>query len=485
MLVFDQRVAALVRLKGTDADCELLEETCEQRGWPVLRRPQHPPSGQSANVLYLIEVRIPGARFRAVHGARVKVEELGDQLVLDLQVEAAEAVDRDPVPDQSWMVYASRESALGQPPSHTWRAKWERRAVIKGRRDTGRAVRARDEVDALRKAREKLPGTPDAPAGVRVRKGDAKDYYIGRRTQERHEIWLIHLCLVNLVLVGLVREHPVFWAAVGGMAVICIWAALPLRKNCLTALMAWGPPIWLGWNATESPLFADTKKLAAVGGLYAFGAGLLLLVRTWSWREWGPWLIPVLFPVLLSFFPGVGFLVHTFYLKEFGLASGDVDVPLEWQFVASAKVVGAMSLWLLMPAAWGYLKHFHVVIQDRWIYGIMTVWLAVSVFAGAPNEFVIDPATDAGKAAQDTTKRGDTPASYYGIESEWICASPLTGLDKLPSQGGTLHPSRSYLLLGDANGTAALWDRNEEAALKIPLNKIRVTPQPDPDKSCP
>ncbi|MGW2113250.1 hypothetical protein [Streptomyces sp. NPDC001948] len=492
MPVFDQRVAALVRLKGTDVDCKLFEAACEQRGWELLDLPPHPAPCRSDDVSYRVEVRIPGARTGATHAATVKLEDLGGQLVLDLRVEAAEAVDRDPVPDQSWAVYAPRQSESGGSRLSAWRDKRERRAVDKGRRDTGRMVRAKDEADALRKARVRLPGTPSAPAGLRVRKSGGSEFLAGRRTQRRSLLWLIHVYLANIVFLSLVRDHPVAWVAEVGVFIVCVRASLPLRNRSkpqyngsCSGMMVWGISIWWGLQENFSPLGPlSPEQGALLGGLYAAGVGLRHLVRTWSWREWGPWLIPVLFPVLLGFFPGVGYLVHTFYLGTFDLATEDVDVPRLQQFAASAKVVAVMSLWLLAPALWGYLKHFHVVVQDRWLYSMMTVWLALSVFITAPVRYVADPASAAGKTAQATAKRGDTPDSYFGIKPEWVCLSALTDSDQLPSQGGILRPSRPYLLLGDANGIAALWDREDETALKIPLNKIRVVPQPHPQRPC-
>ncbi|MGW5442811.1 hypothetical protein [Streptomyces asiaticus] len=493
MPVFDQRIAALVRLKGTDVDCKLFEAACEQRGWVLLDCPTHPASYRSDNVSYRVEVRIPGARVGAVHAACVRVEDLGDQLVLDLHVEAAEAVARDPVPDQSWVAYAPRQSASGGSRLSAWRDNWERRAVRKGWRDTGRTVQATDEADALRKVRVPLPGTPDAPAGVRVRKSGGGEFLAGRRAQRRSVLWLVHVYIANVIFLSLVRDYPVAWGAEVGVLIASVRVSLPLRNrskpqyngSCL-GMMCWLVSIYWGLNENYPPLGPlSPEQGALLGGLYVVGVGLRLLVRTWSWREWGPWLIPALFPVLLGFFPGVGYLVHTFYLDTFDLAAEDVDVPLLQQFAASAKVVGAMSLWLLAPAGWGYLKHFHVIIQDRWFYSLTTVWLAVVAFVVAPIHLVADPASAAGRTAQATAKRGGVPGSYFGIKPEWVCVNPLAAPDQLPSQGGTLQPSRSYLLLGDASGIAALWDREKETALKIPLNKIRVIPQPHPEQSCP
>jgi len=108
------------------------------------------------------------------------------------------------------------------------------------------------------------------------------------------------------------------------------------------------------------------------------------------------------------------------------------------------------------------------------------------------DEVVLGPARDAGVAARRAAAYGDTPAPYYGIEPEWICASPLTGTQpgEIPVQGGEFVPSRPYLMLGDSGGTVVLWEPGTRKspdngrALKLPLAKLRIAPTAHPDEPC-
>ncbi|MCY0937448.1 hypothetical protein [Streptomyces sp. H34-S4] len=55
---------------------------------------------------------------------------------------------------------------------------------------------------------------------------------------------------------------------------------------------------------------------------------------------------------------------------------------------------------------------------------------------------------------------------------------------QVPVDGGILDPVRPYLSLGDAGGTAVLWDPRDEAALKVPLSALRLVPVEAPLQPC-
>ncbi|MBC9717633.1 hypothetical protein H9Y04_34390 [Streptomyces sp. TRM66268-LWL] len=226
--------------------------------------------------------------------------------------------------------------------------------------------------------------------------------------------------------------------------------------------------------------FPELQLLVAA---YAVAIGLRLLIRNQRTRNWVPWLIPAALPVAFALFPGLGTVVHTYYLDEFGFDREDVGIPMYWQIIASAKVVAAMSVWLVAPALWGYLRHFHRVVRDRWFYGAITALNTILSFAAGPLYFVIRPAVEAGGAARVAAGAGRAPSEYYGIKAAWVCVTPRVPLSQLPSEGAAITTAAPYLLLGDASGTAALWRGGQ--AVKAPLNKLLLVPATAGDRPCP
>lgn len=75
-------------------------------------------------------------------------------------------------------------------------------------------------------------------------------------------------------------------------------------------------------------------------------------------------------------------------------------------------------------------------------------------------------------------------AAYYGIEPEWVCVDTTDPLDEVPVSCGELGLKRPYLKIGDAGGTAVLWDRRRESALKVPLDKLRMVPAKSARAAC-
>ncbi|NGO81262.1 hypothetical protein G6045_37205 [Streptomyces sp. YC504] len=487
MPAFDQRVVTLVRLVGTRTDRTLFEDECGAQGWEILRGPntrQHAARGDRT-VEYTVEVRLLGSALGATYGARIQMEYLGDELSLDLTVLAAELVDRRPISTKAWHAYVMPGAA----PSAPWDVRWQRIRRYFGWLDTGRQVHAPTDAAAMTLTRRPLPGTRPAPAGVELRGGEPGPAIVGRLGRQALRVRLMglgHLWVLLWVLAmsGSAAEFvPLMfvWGILATLAAAHAYAywGVALWK-VLAILVPFTAAIWLKdtLKSFDPPGHWSAPGLQLLFTAYAVAVGLRLLIRNQRTRSWVPWLIPAALPVALALFPGLGSVVHTYYLEEFGLDREDVDIPRYWQAIASAKVVAAMSVWLVAPAFWGYLRHFHRVVRDRWFYGAVTALVAIVSFAAGPLYFVIRPAAEAGVTAVRAATAGRTPSGYYGIDASWVCVAPRVSLSELPSEGAAITPASPYLMLGDASGKAALW--RDGHAVKVPLNKVLLVPATSP-----
>ncbi|MFD3410563.1 hypothetical protein [Streptomyces cyaneofuscatus] len=144
----------------------------------------------------------------------------------------------------------------------------------------------------------------------------------------------------------------------------------------------------------------------------------------------------------------------------------------------------AANLWLIALAGLGYLQHLHWCVRDRWIgYTLLGFFALVLLTSGVWN-FGLRTAAHAGAGAVRAAASGKAVDAYFGISPQWVCVRPIGPADGIHVDGGEFRPSRPYLKIGDASGTAVLWDPAEKGALKMPLDKLRIIPVDEPSKSC-
>ncbi|MEV7420576.1 hypothetical protein [Streptomyces sp. NPDC089919] len=504
---WDQRAVALVELRGTTTDTDLLEEALAARGWPVLEK-RAGPAGPLVDRRgwYVVEVRFPGSSFRAVTGARHRLEALAEELSLDLVVEAVDRVVRQAPERPVWHV--ARDQPMAWPPlplvlnrrSIQWRL---RRLGLLDRYpgDTGRQVRADSPGSARHLAARPLPGARPTPAGVDVRRSvkEAPLGFGGRRiARSLHFAGSLGLVLGAVGALAIARrpgsvppELPglLFLA---GVLVAGVGAALrgvvagARARSVLLVVVCSGTPAGV---VAALVLGAAQPEIAAraAGGLglaYMVLGGLRLLVRQASWRAVVPWLLPALLPFVPGLLPALGLSLPTLYLDAFGVAPEDVEVGVVPELAASLRMLAAVSVWLCAPALLGVLEHCHLMVRARWVgYTLFALCSVYAVAVGAVAS--VQPAVQAGRTARAAAAAGRTPAPYYGVEPEWVCVKPVETLAKVPVQGGELVGGRAYLLLGDADGTAVLWDRVTKEAVKAPLASLRLVPADDPRRACP
>lgn len=494
---------ARVELSCGQGDFELFEAELQARGWPVLERPPAlPPDGPYECV---VEVRFPGARYRAPDAAREHLEALADRLLLDLTVLAVQVLRRDSARLPLWHVY--RELPPVPPEvAATRRGRARERvrawAVDLGIRDTGGQVQAPDEEAALAAAHTALPGAPP-PTGVAVRFVGGRRAVDGGGRHGRQRLAQRRIPLRYLLLTGLgcgvaAARSPGHWHWLPTGLFLLVLIAETVRQ----APTEGRPRRWVGFKsggllgtAAAFGLAAGTAGPPGGGGpgevvtLVVAGAltarGLWLLARQSSWGRLVPWLAPALLtlaPVLLA---GLGVSLQALYLHPFGLDAEDVDVPAVMRLLATGRVLVASLLWLVAPAVLGYLTHLHIMIAFRWLGYATFVCASVFTLSSGVVFGAGIPALLTGFEARAAAAEGHTPGHYFGIKPEWVCALPAKPLAEVPSDGGLLDPAHPYLSLGDAGGTAALWDPREKAALKVPLSALRLVPVDDPRRPCP
>ncbi|MCX5123310.1 hypothetical protein [Streptomyces sp. NBC_00347] len=495
---------ARVELRGRQSDFELFETELETCGWPVLERPPAlQPGGPYGCV---VEVRFPGGRYRAPDAAREHLEALADRLLLDLTVLAVQVLRRDSVKWPLWHVY--RELPPVPPEVAATRRgrireqlrKWA--AVRLGTRDTGGQVQAPDADAALAAATAALPGAP-TPTGVTVRSaGDRRAVdaggHPGRQGPTRRLVPLRYPLLAALGCGVAAARSPGHWHWLPtGLFLLAVIAAT-VRQAPLEGR----PGRWVGFGSGGLLSTAVAFGLAAMaaaprgsGGpgevvivlvaCFLTARGLWLLARQSTWGRLVPWLAPALLtlaPVLLA---GLGVSLQALYLYPFGLDAEDVDVPAVMRVLATGRVLAASLLWLIAPAVLGYLRHLHIMIALRWLGYATFVYASVITLSVGVVFLAGFPALSAGFEARAAAAEGRTPGPYFGIKPEWVCALPTKPLAQVPSDGGLLDPARPYLSLGDAGGTAALWDAKEKQAIKVPLSALRLVPVDDPRGPCP
>ncbi|MFD4376249.1 hypothetical protein [Streptomyces sp. NPDC058486] len=499
---FDRRATALVELRGLRGEHELFEEALAARGWPVLdRQGRDPLPLVERRVRYLIEARFPGSRLNAVSGARQRIELIADACGLDLQVQAVECVERDPRDLPHWFAYEPPRLPAEAGAAARVRGRLARWAAENlGTRDTGRLITARTPQAARWLAARPLPGARARPeAEVRRPSGAAPTparQIGGRRESSRAMGRLIVVALLGLLL-GLLlgaRQADVLlvqdrwsWTSTVLLAVVVGSAAALLSRHpgdgsravpgavaAGLVLCSAGLGAYLAWTVPDPGITAPVLVALAAGT--AVANGVRLLIRQWSWQRVAPWLLPALIPLAFGLLPGVGTALHVMYLDAFGVDLEDVEIPRAYQLMAMLKLAACLSLWFLAPSFLGYMKHFHLHVKDRVFGNLVVLALSVLLVVTGFLEIGLLGAGRAGERAATAAAAGRTPVGYYGIDPEWVCPAPVGRLAEIPVDGGVLDPARPYLKLGDSGGVVVLWDAEERAGLKVPLEKLRLVP---------
>lgn len=515
---YDQKVLALVEVRGRERDWEQAEREFEQRGWPLVDSSVR-GEGISAGVLrpdpgarlFVVEVRLFGARNRRTERAAAwRVERLAKAARLEMHVRRCELVERDRELLTEWLVHtvAHRPARTPAPRPLTVAGRLHRRLTLararyterRGHHDTGMLVTGTAS-EARRLSRMTLPGG-GAPAGtgtdVRALHGKERAHIVTRREEDRQRWmyrlfgWLAAMSFCAVVARQQSGGRVWLWAVVatacfavavrvGSRMFLSGGRALSVFVTCAVAGMllalALGPGTsGDGWTSSQMLMLAAVLTTVA---------GVWLLVRQWTWGEWLAWAAPMAFTVLASFVVASGSVLHAIYATELDLSPGDLDVPGIWQALSALKVLSFLSVALVVPALWGIAKHLHVTYLrpgeqlNAPLYVLAQILVVTQVLLLA-----LSSADTAVKEVRAAAGDRTAPPSYFGVEPAWTCVEPTVPKAELNVQDGELDPARPLLSFGVADGEVALWHQDTEAAFKVPASQVRLLPAKDAKAPC-
>jgi hypothetical protein len=502
---FDRRVLALVEVRGGEGDWEAAQDLWRRQGWPVTEAGER-GQGISAGVLavdsaarmFQVEVRLHGAAYRAEKGATWRLQRLARDARLEMYVRRAEAFGRDRELLPEWRVHTTAHRPTPPAPRPVPRGalrayRWSRaRALLAerlGRHDTGAIVTGTPS-EAWRLARLPLPEGEPRQTGLDVRPLDGRAH--GGSVMRRDEdlsgqlARLVTAALITAFCVVVACDAPVAgrWLF-GGLALVAF--AATLRTGARLTLVGGRAA-----NIVVAVMFAVLVATAEYGmsrsdallmNLSALTvAGIWLLVRQWTWGEWAAWAVPLAFSAVVSFLATTGSVLHAIYADRLSLSTEDLNVPGAWQVISAARLLSYLSVGLLIPACWGFLKHFHLVRPVR-VNGLVYVFVQLLVLISVAG-LAIDSADRAAAATVDAAREGRQPPSYFGVQPEWTCVNPTVPLTELPGQGGRIAPEHPYLSFGVADSNAVLWDADLSHPLKVPADRVLLSPAANPDQQC-
>ncbi|WP_431042123.1 hypothetical protein ACQUSR_09520 [Streptomyces sp. P1-3] len=492
---YDQRVLALIEVRGGVREWKEAEALFATHGWPVV---EFFPCGQGPSLdvlpadassrLYAVEVRLHGAAYRAERGAVWRVQRAARTARLTMYVRRAARLvrERDQLPE--WRVHTTAHRVSGP----RLRTRVARRM---GRYDTG-AITLGTPREALRLSRIAVPGGPGARTDVAVRPLDERwSDPRGRLADPEDKVMaflaVVCSCLLAAVSVGTDR-FP--WAVLCALATCAVmWAGSALqrggRDNAGAVTIVLGATCFLASLAVVSGGRLPERTGPAASEIWVVpliavvGYGLWLMARRWTWGEWVAWAVPLVVSVVVSTLLGAGSVLHALYAESLSLTADDLDVPGVWQALSAAKLLTYLVLVLVVPALWGVAKHLHYVGPTERFNGFFYIVMLVLCVSGV--SALAAHYADSGAQATIAAAKQRRPApAYLGVEPEWTCVQPTVPVERLPGEGGRLDPARPYLLMGVGGGNAVLLSPGTGEPLKLPASKVRLVPAKSARVTC-
>ncbi|MFE6744204.1 hypothetical protein [Streptomyces sp. NPDC057686] len=226
--------------------------------------------------------------------------------------------------------------------------------------------------------------------------------------------------------------------------------------------------------------------VVVIAAVPIIGIGLWLLMRQWNRGEWIAWAVPLLATLTLTFLIASATVQHLLYANWLALSPDDLHVNPVGQVASGARVIGLLSLVLILPALWGIAKHLHwpstrpgerigmvLIAPTVLAYGLMGArWLTESAPRAAHQAIV---------AAEN---RREAP-EYYWVRPQWRCVQPTVPRNELHEQGGVLDPSHPYLSIAATGERITVWNTKTDSPLRIPSEQVRLVPVANPARPCP
>ncbi|WP_367123768.1 NnrS multi-domain protein [Streptomyces phytohabitans] len=508
---FDRRVLALVEVRGGERGRDDAKSACEARGWRVVDAYER-GTGATAGVLtpepgawlLSVEIGLYGAVRRAERGAAWRVQRLARTASLEMYVRRAELLhaDRELLPVWHAHTTAHRPAPPPRPAARAevWAYRLARLRARElerwGRRDAG-VLTTGTPSEARRLARAPRDAQSPGRAGLDVSAydGRARTRTVPRREDDLNGrlvallLWLVVTALLAVVArdgTGAGRAVAVVLAvAASGLAlrsVVRIEGGQPRPAPLLGVAVFASAFVAAVTGLGESPGLTRGQMFVTVAAV-GIGSGLWLLVRQWTWGEWLTVAVPVLATVVGSALLAAGSVKHALYADELGLSPGDLDVPGTWQSIAAVALLWDLYPILLVPAAYGFAKHFHYVRSE--LVGTVVTFVMLAGFVATAVGLVLESADRAARDTIAAAEQRTQPPAYFGVTPEWTCVQPVVPVGELPVQGGVLRPQRPYVSFGVAGGDVVLWDTATDGPLKLPADRVRLVPVDTPRAPCP
>jgi hypothetical protein len=235
-------------------------------------------------------------------------------------------------------------------------------------------------------------------------------------------------------------------------------------------------------------IFADLSRFSpvqqmAIPLLPFIIYGVWLIARQWTWGEWVAWAAPLAITLLLSSFVGAAPVLHAWYAEKLSVSAADLDVPGLWQVGSAVKLLSTLVFLLIVPAMWGFARHFHLLRTGDQFNFMLYVALLSALLIGCG--FL--SAQSAEQAASKTSlaaKRGGEAPPYFGVKPEWICVFPVVPPETVASEGGRLEARRAYLSLGISAGQVTLLELGTAKPIKVSAKQVTLVPAPSAEGAC-
>lgn len=427
----DQNVSVLVQIDGGDEQWERAARIFDALEWPH-REPARDdtlPATESGSSLRWVEVPVAGSRRRAGHEAHWLLQEVSKREQLPL----SGRIFRDPARrpgqrERMWQAYLGTRVSGPRAALHSFGA-------LMGRFDTGERF-CGDRAAALALARQAVPA--DQQARIRVR--------------------------------------PSGWA---GLVLLFVLSA--------TACITVGPLIA---NTQSSWLSQDGLEVVVIAVYYS--VGLVLFARLQRWAALSVTVLPLLVALLTVLLPGLGSLPADAFAEELGVAPADLPLPPGGHFETYLEVGRPLlASGLFFIAAWGFLRHFHLVRR-----GSMPALTAVILLAMVTMTWsVLNTVKVAGATAQAFNFA--TPTAFppipsgskpYGLRPRWFCIEPTVPANELSTHGERLNPRHPYLTFNPDADRLTLFAPGRTGPLSVKGDQVRLvnfSPRREGDYRCP
>jgi hypothetical protein len=203
--------------------------------------------------------------------------------------------------------------------------------------------------------------------------------------------------------------------------------------------------------------------------------GVWLIARQWTWGEWVAWAAPLAVTLLLSTFVGAAPVLHAWYAEKLSVSAADLDVPGLWQVASAVKLLSTLAFLLIIPAMWGFARHFHFI-RDGDQFNFMLYVALLSALVMGCGFLAAQSAEQAASQTSLAAKTGVKAPPYFGVQPEWTCVIPVVPAGKVASDGGRLDVRHAYLSLGSAGGQVTLLEFGTAKPIKISAKQVALIP---------